>query len=198
MSSNSDATRAFETKLMPQITPGVPSGRTLDKRLVHKSYDESVLVSHIEAVQPPAKVKKGSEDAALERTDHFRGIPWVHRDHPLYFDRDRGHVHGIFLMEAAQQTVMATAHLFYGVPLDGEFVLTECSAQFRSVANMDDPLIAEVTMSDHVYRKGRLVRMQSAVVIRQGNLERARMSGTMVLLSKDQLKYLEQRAPGNF
>jgi hypothetical protein len=87
--------------------------------------------------------------------------------------------------------------LFYGVPLDGEFVLTECSAQFRSVANVDDPLIAEVTTSDHAYRKGRLVRMQSAVVIRQGNLERARMSGTMVLLSKDQLKYLEQR-PGKF
>jgi hypothetical protein len=197
MTSNYAAISAFETKLMPQVTPAVSTSPTLDKRLVHKSYDESVLVSHIEAVGPPGNVKQGGEDAASGRTDHFSGILCVHRDHPLFFDRDRGHVHGIFLMEAAQQTVMAIAHLFYGVPLDGEFVLTECSAQFRSVANVDDPLIAEVTTSDHAYRKGRLVRMQSAVVIRQGNLERARMSGTMVLLSKDQLKYLEQR-PGKF
>jgi hypothetical protein len=31
-------------------------------------------------------------------------------------------------------------------------------------------------------------------VIRQGNIERVRITGTMVLLKKDQLRYLEQRA----
>jgi hypothetical protein len=49
-------------------------------------------------------------------------------------------------------------------------------------------------MSRHVYRRGRLVRMQTAVVIRQGNLERVRITGTIVLLKKDQLRYLEERA----
>jgi hypothetical protein len=36
--------------------------------------------------------------------------------------------------------------------------------------------------------------MQTEVVIRQGNLERVRITGTMVLLKKDQLRYLEERA----
>ena len=98
-------------------------------------------------------------------------------------------------MEATQQTTMAIAHLFYGVPLHVECVLTECSAQFRSMANVGEPLIAEQTMSRHVYRRGRLVRMQTAVVIRQGNLERVRITGTIVLL-KDQLRYLEARRLG--
>ena len=71
---------------------------------------------------------------------------------------------------------------------------TECSAQFRSIANIDDHLIAEQTMSGHVYRRGRLVKVQTGIVFRQGNLERVRIAGTIVLLKNEQLKYLEGRA----
>ena len=150
--------------------------------------------SLIDAVPPPATAGRSAEDAASGRTDHFRAVLCINRDHPLFFDRDCGHVHAICFMEATQQTTMAIAHLFYGVPLHVECVLTECSAQFRSMANVGEPLIAEQTMSRHVYRRGRLVRMQTAVVIRQGNLERVRITGTIVLLKKDQLGYLEERA----
>jgi len=143
---------------------------------------------------PRAAAERCCEDAASERTDHFRAVLCIDRDHPLFFDRDCGHVHAICLMEAVQQTTIAIAHLFYRVPLDVESVLTECSAQFRSVATIDDPLIAEHTVSGHVYRRGRLVRMQTSVVMRQGNLERVRITGTIVLLRKDQLRYLEERA----
>ena len=147
-----------------------------------------------DAVQPPATAGRSAEDAASGRTDHLRAVLCINWDHPLFFDRDCGHVHAICFMEATQQTTMAIAHLFYGVPLHVECVLTECSAQFRSMANVGEPLIAEQTMSRHVYRRGRLVRMQTAVVIRQGNLERVRITGTIVLLKKDQLGYLEERA----
>jgi hypothetical protein len=176
------------TNREPQVSSCRSAPTRLDKRLVHKSHDESVLVSHIEAVPPPATGGRNAEDAASDRTDHFRAVLCINRDHPLFFDRDYGHVHAICFMEATQQTTMAMAHLFYGVPLHVE------SAQFRSMASIDDPLIAEQTTSGHVYRRGRLVRMQTEVVIRQGNLERVRITGTMVLLKKDQLRYLEQRA----
>jgi hypothetical protein len=176
------------TSREPQVSSCRSAPTRLDKRLVHKSHDESVLVSHIEAVPPPATGGRNAEDAASDRTDHFRAVLCINRDHPLFFDRDYGHVHAICFMEATQQTTMAMAHLFYGVPLHVE------SAQFRSMASIDDPLIAEQTTSGHVYRRGRLVRMQTEVVIRQGNLERVRITGTMVLLKKDQLRYLEQRA----
>ena len=182
------------TNREPQVTSCRSVPTRLDKRLVHKSHDESVLVSRIEAVPPPATGGRSAEDAASDRTDHFRAVLCINRDHPLFFDRECGHVHAICFMEATQQTTMAIAHLFYGVPLHVECVLTECSAQFRSMANVGEPLIAEQTMSRHVYRRGRLVRMQTAVVIRQGNLERVRITGTIVLLKKDQLRYLEERA----
>lgn len=165
-----------------------------DKHLVHKSSDENVFVSHIEPVQSPGPIAPTKNDLARQRTDHFRVVLRIKRDHPLFFDRDRGHVHAICFMEAAQQSAMAVAHLFYGVPLDVEFVTTECSAQFLSVANIDDPLIADQTVSDHVYRRGRLIRMHTALVIRQGSLERARLAGTIILLKKQQLKYLEECA----
>jgi len=194
ISTDLNASRAFEGDLMASAASLEAATRRLDKRLVHKSHDENVLVSHIEAVQPPAGVTQREKAGAADRTDHFRAILRINRDHPLFFDRDCGHVHAICFMEAVQQTAMATAHLFYGVPLDVEFVLTECSAKFRSLADIEDPLIADQTMSAQVYRRGRLVRMHTAVVIRQGALERVRLAGTMLLLKKGQLKYLEERA----
>src|SRR5262245_24275914 len=90
----------------------------LDKRLVHKSHAESVLISRIEAVQASADTKQREQNSASGGTDHFRAFLCISREHLLLFERDCGHVHGICLMEAAQQTTFAVAHLFYGVPLD--------------------------------------------------------------------------------
>ena len=88
---------------------------------------------------------------------------------------------------------VAVAHMFYGVPFGVEFVLTELAVAFRSMANIHDSLIAYNTMSRHVFRKGQLASMHSAGVIRQGDTEVARMSGTMILMDKNLLKRLERR-----
>jgi A-factor biosynthesis hotdog protein len=224
MTTSYDIKGELDTNLAPQIAPVSPPSRTIDKRLVHKSYDENVLLSHIEAVRnssEPEKVDKLRTSIlriasklrtsipaiamrarnlstifqrATGRTDHFRGILCVHRGHTFFFEHERAHVPGIYLIEAARQMSIAAAHMFYEVPFDVyEFVMTECSARFRNVANIDDPLIAEQTLSRHVYRKGRLVSMYGVVVIRQGHLEIASLSGSIVLLSRNQLKYLEGR-----
>jgi hypothetical protein len=208
-----------DTKVVPQVAPVASPLRTIDKRLVHKSYDENVLLSHIEAVRKsgePEKVNKLMTSIlgiaarysgrsriarnlsmilgrAMGRKDHFRGILYVHRDHSFFFEHERAHIPGMYLIEAIRQMSTAVAHMFYEVSFDLEFVMTECSAQFRNIANIDDPLIAELALSRLVYRKGRLVSMYGSTVVRQGNLEIAHMSGTMVFLSKSQLKYLEAR-----
>jgi hypothetical protein len=167
--------------------------RTLNKRLVHKSYDENVLVSHIEAVQGPNKFEEDDNVDAMNRTDHFRGVLCVHHNHPFFFERGSGHVPALYLFEAIRQMSSAVAHMFYNVPIETEIAVTESSAQFRNFATLDGPIIAEKTLSKHVYRKGRLVKMNMSVIIRQGALEIARMSSNLVLLTKQQLSYLEQR-----
>jgi hypothetical protein len=168
--------------------------RTVDKRLVHKSYDENVLVSHIEAVREPNELEHGDKAGATDRTDHFRGVLCVHDNHPFFFERKgSGHVPALYLFEAIRQMSSAVAHMFYNVPIDSEVVVTESSAQFRNMATLHDPIIAEKTLSKHVYRKGRLVRMTMSVVIRQDALEIARMSSNLVLLTREQLSCLEQR-----
>jgi hypothetical protein len=165
--------------------------RTLDRRLVHKSYDENVLVSHIEAMRDP---KEGGNAGTTERVDHFRGVLCVHPDHLFFFDRrGGGHVPALYLFEAIRQMSSAIAHMFYKVPIETEVAVAESWAQFRNMATLGDPIIAEKTFSKHVYRKSRLVRMHMSVVIRQGTLEIARMSSDLVLLTGQQLSYLEQR-----
>jgi A-factor biosynthesis hotdog domain len=167
--------------------------RTLDKRLVHKSYDENVLVSHIEAVQVPNKFEEDDNAGAINRTDHFRGVLCVHHNHPFFFESGSGHVPALYLFEAIRQMSNAVAHMFYNVPIETDVAVTESWAQFRNMATLDDPIIAEKTLSKHVYRKGRLVRMNMSAIVQQGALEIVRMSSNLVLLTKQQLSYLEQR-----
>jgi hypothetical protein len=194
MISNSPNITPLKTNTVARSTSDDCAARTVDKRLVHKSYDENVLVSHIEAVPNPSTVGQDHTPRAAERTDHFRGVLCVHDNHPFFFERKgSGHVPALYLFEAIRQMSSAVAHMFYNVPIDSEVVVTESSAQFRNMATLHDPIIAEKTLSKHVYRKGRLVRMRMSVTIRQGTLEIARMSSNLVLLTREQLSCLEQR-----
>jgi hypothetical protein len=196
MTISSEGITPFETGAGPGTTPNYSRSRTIDRRLVHKSYDQNVLISHIETVTGPAEPEH-TADSPSDRIDHFHGILCVHKDHPFFFEHERSHIPGLYLIEATRQMVIAIAHLFYKVPFDIEFVMTKCSADFHNVANLDDPLLAEERMSGHVYRKGRLTSMHSDILIRQRNLEVARLTGTIILLKKHQLQYLEQRGAPN-
>jgi hypothetical protein len=193
MITNSRSITPSEVNAVARNTTDDSPARTLEKRLVHKSYDENVLVSHIEAMRDPNKSDEGDDAGAMERMDHFRGVLCVHHNHPFFFERESGHVPALYLFEAMRQMSSAVVHIFYSVPIETEVVVTESSAQFRNFATLDDPIIAEKTLSKHVYSKGRLVRMNMSAVIRQGPLEIARMSSNLILLTKQQLSYLEQR-----
>jgi A-factor biosynthesis hotdog domain len=192
MPSSSKSITSYEMNAAPLDGHDSSCSRTIDKRLVHKAYDENVLLSHIEALPDPVALEQSNGDET-GRADHFRGIVCVHRDHAFFFERGGGHVPALYLFEAARQMSSAIVHMFYGVPIETEVVVTECSAQFCNMANLNEAIIAEKMTSNHVYRRGRLVSMLTTVVIRQGALEIARLSATLVLLNKKQLDYLEQR-----
>jgi hypothetical protein len=219
MTITNDTTRGFDIKIALPVTPVHSPARTIDRRLVHKTNDENVLLSHIEAVADPNEPQKvhwtksilrtaarqfgqweitrklGMKlEAASSRTDHFRGVICIHRDHAFFFEHERAHIPGLYLMEAIRQMSMAVAHKFYNVAFELEFVLTDCSARFHHVANVEDSIIAEQALSRFTYRKGRLTSMYGTTTVRQGHFEIARLSGTMVFLSKSQLKYLEARS----
>jgi len=72
-------------------------------------------------------------------------------------------------------------------------VMSEFHVWFRNMATLDDALIIENAMSQHVYRKGQLTGMHSYGSIRQNGIEVAAMSGSMVLMDKNLLRRLERR-----
>lgn len=183
-----------DLKLMP--APGTlleeAAPYILDKRLVHKTSEQNVLLSHIEPV-PPTEPAELAVERKEPREDHFRGRLYIQREHDFFFEHARDHVPGLYLIEAGRQMSVAIAHMFYGVPFGTEFILTDLAVEFRSMATLDHPIIAHNMMSHHVFRKGRLASMRSGGVIRQGDADIARIAGTMVLMDKDMMKRLERR-----
>jgi hypothetical protein len=115
-------------------------------RLVHKAFEENVLLSHID------EVARGQREVDNEgrpiRKDHFRGTQYIQRNHTFFFEHHRDHVPGLYLIEAGRQMSVAVAHRFYDVPCGVEFVMTDLHVWFRNMANIHDPLI------QHIYRKG--------------------------------------------
>jgi hypothetical protein len=181
-----------DATLAPEREPGV-SSPVLDRRLVHKSFDENVLISHVEAMPDPGATDEDDLQKAPSRRDHFQGRLYVQRGHRFFFEHPRDHVPGLYLIEAGRQMSVAIAHMFYGVPFGTEFVMTDLAVEFRNMANIQDPLVAHNVMSRHVHRKGQLMSMHSSGVIRQGGLDVAKMAGTMVLMDPNILKRLERR-----
>jgi hypothetical protein len=173
----------------PIARPIVP--RTLDKRLVHKAFEENVLLSHIDEVARGQMVV--DNEGRPIRKDHFRGTLYIQRNHTFFFEHHRDHVPGLYLIEAGRQMSVAVAHRFYDVPSGVEFVMTDLHVWFRNMANIHDPLIIENAMSQHIYRKGQLAGMHSSATVRQGGTEVAFMSGSMILMDKNLLKRLERR-----
>ena len=181
----------IEAEQGPALAPSLNAPRTIDKRLVHKDYDENVLLSDIaQVVREPTEHRDGEPPV---RKDHFRGVVYIQRDHQFFFEHHRDHVPGLYLIEAGRQMSVAVAHRFYGVPFGVEFVMSEFHVWFRNMATLDDALIIENAMSQHVYRKGQLTGMHSYGSIRQNGIEVAAMSGSMVLMDKNLLRRLERR-----
>jgi len=111
---------------------------------VHKSQDSNRLLSWV----------KAQEDNSAERTylAQVRVLP----DHPYFFEHDRRHIPGLYIIEAGRQLGLALPHLFFDVGYDYGFVLDGCDMKFTGFANLKDDLTIYARTFNEVHRKGKL------------------------------------------
>lgn len=96
----------------------------IDKRYVHKSNEENVLISDIE--------KEGEE---------FNAFVILNTEHPFFFEHSRKHVPGMLLVEAGRQNSMAIVHKYYDVAFDKAFFINDFQMKFSNFATTSSPLM---------------------------------------------------------
>ncbi len=130
-----------------------------DRRLVHKSHDENVLLSRLE---PDA------DGVIFGEIIH-------HLEHPFFYEHRKDHVPSIYLIEAAKQFITAAGHVVLGVPLDRPFAVEGIDMRFRRFAEISRPLFLVGRFGDAMRDGGeveyvvhRLWVVQDARVIAEG------------------------------
>ncbi|NTW74941.1 MAG: hypothetical protein HGB29_08765 [Chlorobiaceae bacterium] len=104
------------------IASGTPAPPPISKRLVHKRYDENILVS---------------EPCSIGWLRYFNMFL---SSGELRFDHESGHVQGMLMIEALRQAGIASAHL-QGLPNDGMLALMEYRTNFFSFLECTAPIV---------------------------------------------------------
>ncbi len=114
------------------------------KRHVHKALDQNRFLSwlccDVASTGGPLYMAK------------VRLVP----DHTYFFEHDRAHLPGLYIIEAGRQLGLAVPHLFLNVGYEYSFILEACEMEFSGFANLSDDLFIESRVLNPVYRKGRL------------------------------------------
>jgi len=117
----------------------------LEQALVHKSDSINVFVGHIEQVPPTA-----------QGHDNYLASMIIDTDHPFFFEHALDHVPGLMLIEGVRQVGTAISHMFYDVPFDLTFILNWLEVKFVDFAELQDPLLISMAITDKTYRRERL------------------------------------------
>jgi hypothetical protein len=157
----------------------------VDKRFVHKHFERNVLVSSI---------ARSSELPESDGYHHFKATFDVANDHDFFFEHPRNHVPGLYIIEAGRQFVVAITHMYYDVPFGVEFVMNQLSVKFQNFATTSNLLMAQCSMTQHQFRKGRLCSVWAEGSFFQGEQEVARMEGSLVLMNEGLLKRIERQS----
>ena len=94
----------------------------IDKKLVHKQNIDNVVISK------PQKFGNIWHFNMFDKTKEFN------------FDHESDHMQGMFLIEAARQSGIATMHL-NGLPFDGKLNMTEINTEFHNYIEFGSPVI---------------------------------------------------------
>jgi len=111
---------------------------------VHKTQDSNRLLSWV-----TSQTDEGGRSI-------YRAQVRVLPEHPYFFEHDRRHIPGLYIIEAGRQLGLAVPHLFFDVGYDYGFVLDGCDMKFTGFANLQDKLIIEAHTFNAVERKGKL------------------------------------------
>lgn len=142
----------------------------IDRKLVHKSLDENVLVADL--------VQLSEKEFVAEMTQDRR--------HGYFYEHFLDHVPGLYVVEAVRQAATALCHLYRGVDYSHAFILNRLSVSFSHFIETDQPAFIHLRITDETVRDGRVKLMEvDARVVHQGR-EVARISGGGDVSSRDE------------
>lgn len=154
---------SYPLSLQREIPPAI------QRNLVHKSFDKNVLISDIEKVD--------------DEENTYIGRCIIKKQHDFFFEHERNHIPGIYLIEAARQTALATGHQFYNIPLNWLFIINSMKIDFISTASLDKNIYIKSIVSNPRYRKNILSKAEGVSIFIQDEKEIARMSGNWKIIS---------------
>ncbi|PJZ70474.1 hypothetical protein CH373_05220 [Leptospira perolatii] len=157
-----------------------PELDAFDRRLVHKYYDENVLLAGVERLPE------------VEGVERFLATIRVNINHNFFFEHPRNHVPGLYIIEAGRQSGLAVAHKYFGVSYGSEFVMNQLSVDFFKFANIWQPLQIELEAKDVVYRKDQFVSFNLHGTFNQNSQLVAKMSGILMVVGKNVMEKLER------
>jgi hypothetical protein len=154
----------------------------LDRKLVHKDYEQNVFVSRYEAVDE-------------DHPDDFIGQLFIDKTHPFFFEHPLDHVPGLMLVEAGRQLGTAVAHTAYGVPL-GErvFILNGMEVDFTGFAELDQPVFVNSHVSEKKFKRDMLSEMFYHGNFVQNDQNIGFMSGRWNIYDKRVMKRMRRNA----
>ncbi len=139
----------------------------LDKKWVHKHQDYNALLGSMSKV--------GESDWLVAEVYRCN-------DHPFFYEHPQDHVPGLYMIEAARQFGLASAHLFYDVPMDRPFIMDNMSISFSKFAEKDKPLYLLAEYSDTLFIDGVLSRTNNRCYIVQGGEVLGEVSGRGLIM----------------
>lgn len=157
--------QAGEWSLQPEILDGI-----ITAELVHKKEKENVLISHLE------RVDGGT-------ADEFLASYHIDPAQAFFFEHSVKHVPGLMLIEASRQTAEAISHLYFDVPMDSGFILSELNCQFSRFAELSEPLFSISKIDNTVRHGGAVVRLDASSTMMQHGSTVAKLSGVWRILS---------------
>lgn len=149
MSALVQSHKSLDVKKQPSLSSQKPDlqahrRHTVRKEDVHKKREENRFLSWLE--------QGHDESGELLYRAKVRILP----DHDYFFEHDRRHIPGLYIIEAGRQLGLAVPHLFLNVASDQAFILDGCDMTFAGFANLQDDLLIEATIFNRVDRKGKL------------------------------------------
>ncbi len=132
------------------------------RKLVHKAYDENVLVADIHQVSEKEYLAEMTQDS----------------QHPYFYEHYLDHVPGLYVVEAVRQLATALCHLHRGVDFSHAFILNEVSVSFSHFIEIHVPAFIHLRITDETVRDNSIKLLEIEARVIQDGKEVAKVTGS--------------------
>ncbi len=150
----------------------------IEKHLVHKDYEQNVLIARIEKLYDDVIVGEATQDIS----------------HPFFYEHPKDHVPGLYILEVTRQFVTALSHLHYKVPLSTSFILNEMHTKFHQFAETSQPLFVATKISGKVYTDDRITKMNGDVLLIQNGEVIAEVKGNFQIFEANSYNNIRRKS----